>query len=334
MHTVGMIIGHGYAKAVCNDRSTRFPAVAAPARDAGYESTIGRGPSAINLNGHGDWLVGTEALTFAPQRLVSILDRTRYSDPSFVALARHALHQVAMGPDALTIMTGMPGAWYADKNARSALETAIRTAAAPWGPSTVRVAPEAAGIFYRYVFEAGTLNKDRTRGQTGIIDIGYRDMNVALFHDGRYVAGESVPGGMVDALRQIKRLVADAYGLELAPHEIDSAIQAGGIRVSGELRPLPHGSQAALEAGLSTLLATARSLWPNGGKTLDAIVLGGGGAIALGPAILTTFPQAVVPGADLHNVPPTAIGATIASADPQLMGAQGFAAAAAAAGAR
>jgi hypothetical protein len=329
-----MIIGHGYSKAVCGSRSTRFPAIAAPARETGYESTLGRGPASVNLNGHGEWLVGEDALTFAPQRLVSILDRTRYSDPSFLALARHALHQVILGPGNLTILTGMPGAWYADKQARSTLEQAIRYAAEPWGTATVKVAPEAAGIFYQYVFEHGTLNTTRAKGQVGVIDIGYRDMNVALFSDGRYVAGESVPGGSIDALRQIKRLISEAYGLELAPHEVDSAIRAGGVRVAGEQRPLPPGSQDALEAGLGTLLATGRSLWPNGGKTLDAIVLGGGGAIPLGAAIRWAFPQLVVPGANLQDLTQEQIPLAIAQADPQLAGARGFAAAAVATGAR
>ena len=334
MHAVGMIIGHGYAKAVCGNRATRFPAIAAPARETGYESALGCGPATINLNGQGDWLIGEDALTFAPQRLVSILDRTRYSDPSFLALARHALHQVVLGTGSLTILTGMPGAWFADKQARSTLEQAIRHAAEPWGTATVKVAPEAAGIFYHYVFERGTLDTSRARGQIGIIDIGYRDMNVASFQDGRYVTGESVPGGSIDALRQIKRLISESYGLELAPHEVDAAIRAGGVRVAGELRPLPPGSQAALEAGLGTLLATGRSLWPNGGKTLDAIVLGGGGAIPLGAAIRRAFPQLTVPGTSLKDIPDEQLPHAIAQADPQLAGARGFAAAAVAAGAR
>jgi hypothetical protein len=329
-----MIIGHGYSKAVCGNRSTRFPAIAAPARETGYESALGRGPTSVNLNGHGEWLIGEDALTFASQRLVSILDRTRYSDPSFLALARHALHQVILGPGSLTILTGMPGAWYADKQARSTLEQAIRYAAEPWGVATVKVAPEAAGIFYHYVFERGTLDTVRAKGQVGVIDIGYRDMNVAYFQDGRYVTGESVPGGSIDALRQIKRLISEAYGLELAPHEVDSAIRAGGVRLAGEVRPLPAGSQEALEAGLGTLLATGRSLWPNGGKTLDAIVLGGGGAIPLGAAIRWAFPQLVVPGANLQGLAQEQIPHAIAQADPQLAGARGFAAAAAAAGTR
>jgi hypothetical protein len=58
-------------------------------------------------------------MTFAPQRLVSILDRTRLS-PSFIALARQALVQVVPDPGNLSIMAGIPVAWYAYTPARAA----------------------------------------------------------------------------------------------------------------------------------------------------------------------------------------------------------------------
>jgi hypothetical protein len=331
MPAVGLIIGHGYAKAVCGAHVTRFPAVAALATAQDYESALGRGPALVHLNGQGSWLIGEEALLFAPQRIVTILDRARYRDASFVALARRALSQVALEEGALAIMTGMPGAWYADTSARSTLEAALRAAAAPWGNVTIRIAPEAAGVFYAYVFEHGALDVARTRGTVGVIDAGYRDVNVCLFQDGRYVAGESVPGGVVDALRQLKRRIADAYGLELSLHEVDACVHTQQVRVAGGAHPLPAGSKEILRQGLPTLLATARSLWPNGGKTLEAVVLGGGGAVHLGAAIWETFPQTVVQGAQLAQVSSPDIAARMMAADVQLAGARGFAAAAAAA---
>jgi hypothetical protein len=91
MYAMG--IGDSYAKTVCGARTARFPAVAVPASAIDDESALGRGPAVVQLNSRGDWLVGEDALTFAPQRLVSILDRTRGADPSFVALARAALAQ-------------------------------------------------------------------------------------------------------------------------------------------------------------------------------------------------------------------------------------------------
>lgn len=314
MKAIGLIVGHGFVKAASATTSVAFPAVAAPAGAAEYAAETGRGDERLRMNGSGEWLVGQEAITFAPQRLVSILDRARYTSPSFAALARHALGLVAKEKEALSILTGMPQAWFSDTAARTALETAIIHAAAPWEQVTVKVAPEAAGVFYAYVFESGRLDTERTRGSVGVIDAGYRDVNVALFDGGRYVAGESVAGGMSDALKEVRRLISQAYGLELSLHEVDQVVRQQCLTLNGLQRPLPDGAHAALVRGLDTVIATARSLWPNGGRTLRAIVLGGGGARVLGERIQQAFPQAVVPGDD-----------------PQLAGARGFAAAAQAA---
>lgn len=312
MLPIGLIIGHGFAKADSPAATIVFPAVAAPAVASDFDTSLGAGRAAISLNGQGDWLVGEDALTFAPGRLVSLLDRSRYSSPAFLALARAALQQVVREPGPLNIMTGMPGAWYADRVARAQLAEAVRTAAAPFGEATVRVAPEAAGVYYAYVFERGGLDRTRLAQDVGIIDAGYRDFNVAYFSGGRYVAGESVPGGAVEAMKEIRRLVTATYGLELNLHEVDAAVRNGGVRVNGVPHPLPEGTAAALGRLLPTVLAAGRSLWPNGGRGLDALILGGGGASGLEPGLTREFPQLV------------------ALTRPQLAGPRGFRAMAAA----
>jgi hypothetical protein len=315
MRAIGIIIGHGYGKAVCGQRSTVFPAVAAQAISGDFETLLGSGARAVRLNGAGgDWIVGQDALTFAGGRLVSILDRSRYQSPSFVALARHALAQViGDGPGPLNIVTGMPAAWFADRVARSAIEAAMLAAAEPWGPgSRVTVAPEPAGVYYAHVFASGQIDPARTQGAVGVVDAGYRDIGVALFVDGRYVGGESVPGGAVEGLREIKRLIALTYRLELSLHDVDAAVRAGGLIVDGERRPLPDGTAPALARGLAPALAVGRSLWPNGGRSLRALVPGGGGIHALGAGLAQEFAQLVPMD------------------EPQLAGAVGFAAAASA----
>ena len=110
--------------------------------------------------------MGAEAQTFARERVVAILDKQRYADPSFVALARAALKAVA--PERIeVIMTGMPTAWFADKAAQEHLRLALAHAAALWGTPSITIAPEAAGVYYRYVFETGRLDLQRTRGRGG-----------------------------------------------------------------------------------------------------------------------------------------------------------------------
>jgi plasmid segregation protein ParM len=310
MLSIGLQIGHGHVKAAAaTGRVATFPAVAAPAPVADFAG-LGAARQVVTLDDSA-WLVGRDALDFAPGRLVSILDRSRYRSPSFVALARHALAQVApreAGP--LAVMTGCPAAWFADSATRSDLEAAILDAAAPWGHAVVTVAPEPAGPFYAHIFESGVLDVSRTRGAVGVIDLGYRDVNVASFSEGRYVAGESVPGGLAEGLKECKRLISAGYGLELSLHQVDQAVREGVVIVEGQPCKLPPGTEAALAGGLDTVIATARSLFPNGGRGLRALLLAGGGAAVLGAALRRTFPQAQV------------------LREPQLAGARGFAAAA------
>jgi hypothetical protein len=291
MQPIGLIVGHGYAKAVSDTAPTILPAVAAQAQATDYDTALGAGRAAVSLNGKGDWIVGEDALIFAPGRAVSILDRSRYRSPAFLALARAALQRVVSEPGPLRILTGMPSAWFADVAARQALADAVRAAALPIGEAAVTVAPGAAGVYYAWLFEAGRLDQARLQQTVGVIDAGYRDVNVALFSGGRYVGGESVAGGAVDALREIKRLIAATYGQELSLHEVDAAQRVDGLLVDGARRGLPEGSRAALTRGLGPVVAAGRSLWPNGGGGLQAIILGGGGAAHLAEGLGREFPQ-------------------------------------------
>lgn len=307
---IGLIVGHGYTKIQGPGGATCFPSVAAPApTHEGHlvDAPLGAPRTAIiTLDDGSEWIAGTVALSTAPNRLVSILDRARYGSPSFVALAREALRQVMPGQVPMRVLTGMPAAWFADTTARQQLAEAIVQAARPWGQAQVTVAPEPAGIYYDYLFEHGSLDLGRKSEQVGVFDLGYRDAGVAWFSAGRYAGGESVPGGMAESLREVKRLIAAAYGLELSLHDVDRAVRRGGLIVEGERRALPRGSAETLVKGLETVVATGRSLWPNGGRGLDALIVGGGGAYVLAEPLRRAFPHAVV------------------LSQPQLAGARGF----------
>jgi plasmid segregation protein ParM len=307
---IGLIVGHGYTKIQGPGGTACFPSVAAlaPTHEGDLVDSALGAPriSVIELDDGSEWIAGAVALSTAPNRLVSILDRARYGSPSFVALAREAMRQVLPEPSPLRVLTGMPAAWFADATARQQLAEAITAAARPWGPAQVTVAPEPAGVYYAYLFERGTLDLGRKAEQVGVFDLGYRDAGVAWFSAGRYAGGESVPGGMAESLREIKRLIAATYGLELSLHEIDTTVRRGGLTVEGERRALPPGSAEALHKSLETVTATGRSLWPNGGRGLDALVVGGGGAHVLAEALRRAFPHALV----LNQ--------------PQLAGARGF----------
>jgi hypothetical protein len=70
-------------------------------------------------------------------------------------------------------------------------------------------------------------------------------------------------------------------------------VRRGGLTVEGERRALPPGSAEALVKSLETVVATGRSLWPNGGRGLDALVIEGGTHI-LAEHLRQAFPHAIV----------------------------------------
>lgn len=185
-------------------------------------------------------------------------------------------------------------------------------------------------MYYAYVFEQGVARVDRMRGPVGVVDLGYRDANVALFVDGRYAGGESVPGGAIAALREIKVQISREYRLELALHEVDEAVRQGSVRVGGRLLPLPSVAEQELQRGLAAVEGVGRSLWPSGGRGLQALVLGGGGAARAAAWFRERFPTLVVPGVDLTQAAtPEGLARLVNGARPQLAGAYGFAYAAA-----
>ncbi len=111
---IGLIIGHGYTKIQGPGGTTCFPSVAAPAPT--HEGHLVDAPlgapraTIIALDDGSEWIAGAAALSTAPNRLVSVLDRARYRSPSFVALAREAIRQVMPDPAAMRVLTGMPAA--------------------------------------------------------------------------------------------------------------------------------------------------------------------------------------------------------------------------------
>lgn len=322
-HTVGLIVGKGFTKAYSDQRMHRTRSIGAEMLEAAttrHDTGLGEGGLAtVDLNGRGTWVVGEEAVTFYRERAVEMRDEGRYREPFFVALARHALSKVLPPPSAtphgIAIQSGLPTDWWAKETLRAELEAALRVAAAPWGDVAVSLAPEMTGVYYGWLFEhPQRLDAERAQQEVGVIDWGFRDVNIGLYKGGKYIGGKSTPGGMMAAIEVIRGLIASAYGVTLKPSEVDAALRTGTVVVNGADRPLPAGTYKALTGSISAVMAAADDVWTDRRSQLRAVILGGGGIAYTGYELYRRLPhQARLVGLDL--------AATVTQADEAATGA-------------
>jgi hypothetical protein len=80
---------------------------------------------------------------------------------------------------------------------------------------------------------------------------------------------------------------------ELRDHQVIDAVIARQVKYYGETVNLAGAIDDVLEPLADQVLAEASQLW-NGGATLDAILVGGGGAHLLGPYVCRHFRHARV----------------------------------------
>lgn len=300
VHAIGLTAGNGYIKAASGDKTIVFPAVAAPYLQ--YEENV----QTVVIGGT-HWLVGDDALTYARSRIVAHQDKDRYKSDAFVAMLRYAIQSVARDSTDLSLVAGMPLFWYQDSSNRGILEHAIRQAIAPVSNIRISIVPEATGIYYQYAFENPQDLPRRIEGEIGVIDIGWRDVNIMWFSNGKPAGGESIAGGIRIGLLDVqRRLGQEPYCLELNLHETDRVLRSGGVWVNGEYYAFGREMYDRLHVNLETAISVAQNKFPNQGRTLRLLLVGGGGAYAWYQSLVEIWPQAVM------------------VKDPQLAGAIGF----------
>jgi hypothetical protein len=132
----------------------------------------------------------------------------------------------------------------------------------------------------------------------GVIDVGYYGSSVALIEAGQLIAEAPVAWGMSDALETIRQIVATEYGQEFSRRAMDEQLvrfPGRGIwKPNGYSLPLPDAATDALQTGAPELLAAGQQLW-GAAERLDRVLLGGGGAWAVAPALFAALPRLEIP---------------------------------------
>ncbi len=149
--------------------------------------------------------------------------------------------------------------------------------------------------------EKGALVRaDLANGRVGLIDVGGKTTNLLsvnrLAEVGRETASVNV--GAWDVARAVRRYLADECpDLEVRDHELIQAIQARRVKYFGKPVDLSAVIAAAVAPLADQVIAEATQLW-NGAAGLDVILVAGGGAHLVGPAVQRHFRHAQVIGND------------------------------------
>ena len=291
---IGIDVGYNATKAVSNGRRCAFAsAVGTP--DKARFSLSGNG-NGIILEEPRACAIGDAAVT--QSRFVNRNEsRDWITSDDWAALFGAALSELTTATHAaLSVVTGLPVAFYDDKDKLQGCligEHRVKREGRRGQTFTVdnvRVIPQPFGTLLSAVLDdAGAIaDAALAQGAVGIIDVGGKTCNLLsvnqLSEIGRETASVNLGGW--DLVRAVKRDLARDYpGLELRDHALADAIRARKVNYFGE--PVPDfGAMIDGHAGrlAGQVIAEAGQLW-NGGATLDAVLITGGGALLLGDYI-------------------------------------------------
>jgi len=296
-------IGYGYTKGIGpHGMRFSFPSVIGTAEDIHFATDLIRGEEirAVQYDG-ARFFYGRQAVL--QSRIQStIFDRSRVHDHTYKKLFVAALVEMAkLSPSAwrLKVVTGLPVGFFGDRDqVIKSLEGAYQITAERAMKRTVTsvfVAPQPFGSLFRELLneQGKIINGDMEAGRVGIIDVGTYTTDFVVSDELRYVQrlSGSIRIGWSKVISQVQDALGDSYMLELMPHEVDRALQAGEVRVRGKPVRLEPLTKPAIAEVQTAVIARARDLWGAGAR-LDTILVSGGGGPYLYNAIRDVYPHA------------------------------------------
>lgn len=301
---VGLDIGYSAVKAVSGERRVSFPSlVGTPDLSRFAFSENGQERDIVLELGGGPVLVGAGAVE--QSRFVSRReDRAWIESDEYRALFLAALGELSPATAVgLVVVTGLPVAFYDDRDRLALVLNGEHKAARPdrrsqsFHVADCRVVPQPFGALLAAALDdRGRIVEHDLAGRVGVIDVGGKTTNILSVSRMRELSREttSLSLGGWDAVRALRDFLSAHYpGLEVRDHQLAEAIVARRINYYGQPVDLGPAVEAALAPMAEQIIAGATQLW-NGGATLDAILIAGGGALLFGERIKRHFRHAIV----------------------------------------
>jgi plasmid segregation protein ParM len=230
-----------------------------------------------------------------------MLSQERLQDPAFLpALLKGALQRLGQlaSFDPAFCVSGLPATWAIDTDKARALGARLREGNAAY--SAVRVIPEPLGVIYAQLLDThGQLvGPEALRlGRVAVVDLGHHTADLAIVN--RLVVEpaslQTFALGTARPLGELRARLGAAFERDLSMAEVDQVARSGEIMVAGQRYGLPDGWDRPLRENAAAIVAKLAEAWGSGGS-LDAILIGGGGAAMpqLAEAILGRFRHAMV----------------------------------------
>lgn len=237
------------------------------------------------------------------------IDRGWLDGEKWLTLALAAFSEATRGNAALDLVCGLPVVYYADKaKVKDRLLGAHTFQRAGRNRQTVTVErvtvmPQGFGVlFAECLSDTGRkVNYDLTEGRVGIIDVGGKTTNLLTANKLVQVDKQSgsLDTGGWSVVARVQAYLEDKYpDLGLSEYELVPHIAARSVNYRGVAVDLSSVINEAASALAVEIIGGARRLW-NGAARLDAILIAGGGAHLVGPALLAEYSsQARVVGGD------------------------------------
>jgi len=316
---IGLDVGYGLTKAVAdNGRRACFESRVAPAEFIRFQAEMGARVAANGLTLHDAqegalWVGELASKQGRPGALRSPRDRDRVNDPITTHLAHAAFAMLLPGLEhaRVRVVTGLPVAYYRDafqlsQHLLGTHQVLLDGRSLVVEVEDVLVVPQPFGALLSLILdERGrmkTATLDLVEGKVGVLDVGTFTTDLILVEGLEYIEARSgsLEVGVSTAVEMMRKVLLDDYRVSYEAHELEVALRRGWLVIDGQKQPLDGLARDRLDPVARAIEAQARTLWNI--STLTAVVLAGGGALALRPWLEPRFKQAIyAPDAAMAN---------------------------------
>jgi len=310
MNLIAIDGGYGYVKAQSRERKIVEPSLVAPALTIKYRNALAENGTGLTLELDGQaWFVGHLAQLQATD---PISPRARERSAHVLrVLTLAALYRLGVTRGTTRLVTGLPVAWFEDKDdLRSSLtgfhQYAVNGERCAVEIAEVLVIPQPFGSYFRTLLSPDGALVDAQglwQARVAVLDIGTYTSDYALADHLHYVESSSgsIPYAMSRVYELIQDHVAQRFGRELTFRAAEDAAQTGYITDRGEDIYVGDLLNGVLDGVAERVIGEAQTLWGDG-RDLAAVLVTGGGGPVLMDHIRAVYPHArLVPNPQMAN---------------------------------